>query len=114
MTPSFTYRAKFRSNWDGDTVRLDIDLGFGSWIHNQSVRLLDIDAPALRGETLEEARESKEFLQGLLENAEDIVIQTRKSEDDDKYGRWLAYIWADGTLVNQEMIDEGHATCYRA
>ena len=33
---------------DGDTVDVDIDLGFGVWIHKERVRLHGIDTPESR------------------------------------------------------------------
>ena len=39
---------------DGDTVDVDIDLGFGIWIRNQRIRMYGIDTPESRTRDLEE------------------------------------------------------------
>jgi len=44
----YHYRAVYRSNYDGDTLKLDISIGMGEWLHNQSFRLYGIDTPELR------------------------------------------------------------------
>ena len=49
----YEYRAKVVSVYDADTFRVDIDLGFGIWMKNQSVRWLKIDAWEMRGEERE-------------------------------------------------------------
>ena len=33
---------------DGDTVDVDIDLGFGVWLRNERVRIVGIDTPESR------------------------------------------------------------------
>jgi micrococcal nuclease len=49
----YTYKAKVLSVYDGDSLRLDIDLGFKVVMQNQRVRLLGIDTPEVRGEERE-------------------------------------------------------------
>ena len=41
----YEYRCKILKVIDGDTVDVDIDLGFGVWMHKERVRLLGIDTP---------------------------------------------------------------------
>ena len=41
---------------DGDTVDVDIDLGFGVWLNDQRVRLAGINAPESRTRDLEEKK----------------------------------------------------------
>lgn len=45
----YTYRALVKSIYDGDTLRADIDLGFGVILADQSLRLLGIDTPEIKG-----------------------------------------------------------------
>jgi len=106
----YEYRAIIREAYDGDTVRADVDLGFGMWMHRQSLRLAGIDAPELRGETLEAGRRSRDFLRALVLGRE-VRLKSRKTG---KYGRWLADLYDDeapeGPLhVNAEMVRTGHA-----
>jgi micrococcal nuclease len=41
----YEYRCKIVKIIDGDTVDVDIDLGFGVWLHKERVRLYGIDTP---------------------------------------------------------------------
>jgi len=108
----YEYRAHVRSVYDGDTIRADIDCGFGIWTANQSLRLLGIDAPELGKPGGKEARD---YLRGLLPVGTAVTIRTVKDETE-KYGRLLATIVkADDTLtipVNDAMVLAGHAVPY--
>ena len=42
------YKAKMLRIVDGDTVDVDIDLGFGVWLQKQRIRMYGIDAPESR------------------------------------------------------------------
>ena len=44
----YEYRCKVLKVIDGDTVDVDIDLGFGTWIRNERVRIMGIDTPESR------------------------------------------------------------------
>ena len=50
------YNCTIRRVVDGDTVDVDIDLGFDTWIHNERVRLYGIDTPESRTRDLEEKK----------------------------------------------------------
>ena len=50
------YRCTIRRVVDGDTVDVDIDLGFGIWVRNERVRLYGIDTPESRTRDLEEKK----------------------------------------------------------
>jgi micrococcal nuclease len=110
----YEYRAHVRSVYDGDTLRADIDCGFGIWTANQSLRLLGIDAPELGKPGGIEARD---FLRSLLPVGAGITIRTVKDADD-KYGRLLALVWDNdhgdvwGDSVNDRMIGASHAVPY--
>ena len=99
---------------DGDTVDLDIDLGFGITT-TQRVRLLHIDAAEIRTKDLEEKKEglaAKEWLEKELSREGEWIINTTK---DDKYGRILGelYLVGDPVTVNERMINEGIARVYQ-
>ena len=49
MIDLYTYKARCVSVYDGDSITLDIDLGFNHWMLNQKIRLLGIDTPEIRG-----------------------------------------------------------------
>jgi micrococcal nuclease len=101
---------------DGDTIDVDIDLGFNVSF-TQRVRLAGIDTPESRTTDLKEKAlglEVKEYLKHLLENAEDIVIQTEKPDSSEKYGRILGWLFIndDDMSLNEKMISEGYAWEY--
>lgn len=111
----YYYKARVISVYDGDTVRVDVDLGFKSWIHNEKLRLARIDAPELRGDERPEGLLSRDFLRELILGKE-VVLHTFKDRQG-KYGRYLADIWLnrDGKWVNINdlLVTEGHAVYYQ-
>jgi micrococcal nuclease len=101
---------------DGDTIDVDIDLGFAVSF-TQRVRLAGIDTPESRTTDLKEKAlglEVKEKLKKEIAAAKDIVIKTEKPDSSEKYGRILGWIFLDGSDVslNQRLINEGYAWTY--
>lgn len=99
---------------DGDTIDIEIDLGFGVSI-NQRIKFADIDAPETRTKNLQEKErglKAKEWLNNKLNNSKLIRIKTK--EEKDKYGRILGWLYVDDdeNSINMQMILEGHATHY--
>jgi micrococcal nuclease len=95
---------------DGDTVDLDIDLGFGITI-TQRVRLKGINTAETKTSNLEEKAKglvAKEWLKTELSKKGEWAIQTFK---EDKYGRILGdlYLVGEPLTVNKRMINEGIA-----
>jgi micrococcal nuclease len=111
----YTYKANVLRVVDGDTVIVDIDLGFGVWLRGQTIRLAKINAPELRGASLEAGRDSKTYLSKLVLDKR-VMIRTEKDRKE-KYGRWLAVILLeeDKNLIdiNHKMVAEGHAVIYK-
>jgi micrococcal nuclease len=52
----YEYRCKIAKVIDGDTVDVDIDLGFGMWMHKERIRLHGIDTPESRTRDLVEKK----------------------------------------------------------
>jgi micrococcal nuclease len=101
---------------DGDTIDVDIDLGFNV-SYTQRVRLAGIDTPESRTTDLKEKAlglEVKEYLKSLLDSTDDIVIQTEKPDSSEKYGRILGWLFIDDeeTSINEKMINDGYAWEY--
>lgn len=101
---------------DGDTIDVDIDLGFDI-SYMQRVRLAGIDTPESR--TTDKAEkvlglEVKDKLKKAIDAATNIVIKTEKPDSSEKYGRILGWVFLDGNTVsiNQTLIDEGYAWGY--
>jgi len=106
----YTYNAKVLSVYDGDTVTLEVDLGF-SFKFSSSYRMLRINAPELRGETKAEGTRRRDRLRELALGKR-IVVKTAK-DNQEKYGRYLAEIevLVDGAMVNVNdlLVKEGLA-----
>jgi len=107
----YEYRAYVRRVYDGDTITVDIDLGFGMMVCNQKVRLLNIDTPEIRGPERPEGLKSRDALRKRIANKW-IKIKTKKDKKG-KYGRWLAEVWIDDTCINDWLISEGLAKEYK-
>ena len=110
----YTYKAAVMRVVDGDTIIVDIDLGFGVWLREQSIRMANINAPEIRGVLREKGLESKKFLEHIILNKW-VTIKTEKDRKG-KYGRWIATVLLeeDNNLIdiNRRMIAEGHAVEY--
>ncbi len=52
----YNYKAVVKSVYDGDTCTVDIDLGLGTWVHGEKLRLYRINAPEVRGFSQEQNR----------------------------------------------------------
>jgi micrococcal nuclease len=100
--------------YDGDTITVRIDLGFGVF-KIEKIRLSFIDTPEIRGEERPEGLISRDWLRAVLYQAEkenkDIIIKTIRDRKG-KYGRYLAEIFIDGKSINKEMLEEGLAEPY--
>ncbi len=101
---------------DGDTIDVDIDLGFSVSFFSR-VRLAGIDTPESRTTDAKEKAlglEVKEKIKKELAAAKDVVIKTEKPDSSEKYGRILGWIFLDGSDVslNQKLINEGYAWTY--
>ncbi len=113
----YQYKAKILKVLDGDTVDIDLDLGFNIVLANQRVRMSGIDTPESRTTDSEEkvrGQLSKKRLADKLPVGSWVRIETQKSDsNDDKFGRILAvFIMEDGTSLNQWMIDNNYAVLY--
>ena len=100
------HKAKVEKVVDGDTVDLDIDLGFSINYHKR-VRLYGINAPEMKNDTNNVGHEAKAYLTQLIDNKE-VVIKTEKDKTD-KYGRYIVTIFLDGEDINEKMVENGKA-----
>ena len=113
------YRCEIRRVVDGDTVDVDIDLGFGVWLKNERVRIEGVDAPETRTRDMfekEKGLAAKEFVQSLLpEGSSQTLISTGFNG---KFGRILGDFLVYDPRLDAErhlsfmLLQEGHATEY--
>jgi micrococcal nuclease len=109
----YQYKAIVVRVVDGDTVVLNIDLGFNVCM-NESCRLAGIDTPELTSTNSEEKAKAvvaKKFLAKILQEGKEVTINSKAL---DKYRRPLVEILVSGMSisVNQKMIDSGLAKKY--
>lgn len=92
---------------DGDTTRFNYNG------QSESFRYLIIDTPELNTSTGDPepfAVEAADRTQELLENAETIEVEFDVGPKTDHHGRYLAYIYADGEMINERLVREGLAS----
>ena len=103
---------------DGDTVDVDIDLGFGVCLKDERVRIMGIDTPESRTSDRVEklfGLAAKNRLYQLLEKDAKLITTENKDGEDmkGKFGRILGdFRAADGRLVTEILIEEGHCVPY--
>jgi len=119
----YEYRVNVIKIVDGDTVDVDIDLGFGVWLKDERVRIMGIDTPESRTKDKVEKKfglAAKARLKSLLGKQAILKTQVNKSGEDmkGKFGRILGDFEAYDakrdrhTMVTEILIDEGHAVAY--
>ena len=114
----YEYRARINKVVDGDTVDVDIELGFDIVLTSQRVRIMGIYTPESRTSDKVEkvfGLAAKNRLKELLGPTAVIKTQIEKDGDDakGKFGRILGdFIAPDGRMVTEVMIEEGHCVPY--
>jgi micrococcal nuclease len=124
----YTYKCTVLRVIDGDTIDVDIDLGFDVKLYKQRIRLHGIDTPESRTRDKEEKVRgllSKNYLKDRAPVGSTILLE---SLDRGKFGRILGKIWEygdsnwnedhpllagiDEDSINKEMCLEGFAVEY--
>ena len=119
----YEYRATVIKVVDGDTVDVDIDLGFGIALSDERVRIAGIDTPESRTRDKEEKKfglAAKARVKQLL--GKTCVLKTQINKDGEdmkgKFGRILGdfsvYDGATDTwrMLTEILVSEGHAVPY--
>lgn len=108
------YRCIVKKVIDGDTVKVDIDLGFDLWYYDQNVRLYGVDAPESR--TSDKYEEvfgdlAKAKVQDLMPVGGECILRTHI--DRGKYGRILGtFLTLGGLDINNYLIENNYAVAY--
>lgn len=108
----YVYQAKIVRWVDGDTVDVDIDLGFGIIYSSQRVRLWGIDAPESRTRDLTEKALGKAAARFAEECAPPGTVIKLTTHKTGKFGRILGMIEVEGVNLNKLMVKEGYANEY--
>lgn len=119
----YEYKCNVVKVVDGDTVDVDIDLGFGVWLKDERVRIMGIDTPESRTSDKVEklfGLAAKEKLKSMLGESPTLKTQVNKDGEDmkGKFGRILGDFdvydadkdaWRPATDV---LIETGNAVAY--
>ena len=119
----YTYKCKILRVVDGDTVDVDIDLGFGIVMRNERVRIMGIDTPESRTRDRVEdlfGEAAKARVKELLD--EECVLKTQLNKNGEdmkgKFGRILGDFYVERwegqepELLTDILVEEGHAVAY--
>lgn len=112
----YHYKVNVVDVYDGDTIRVEIDLGFGlKWrgYDNKGVqiRLYGINTPEIRGEERDRAIMIRDKVRELILN-KTVILKTIKDMTG-KYGRYLGVIITEGNInINEWLLNEGYANKY--
>lgn len=119
----YEYNATVTEVVDGDTIVIDIDLGFDVMFTKQKVRLLGVDTPESRTSDKVEkvfGVASKDFVKKFVAGCKNnVIIRTHISEGTDdsgreKFGRLLGEIINPDTkeVLNDQLISKNYAVRY--
>jgi len=109
---TYEYHAKLVRVIDGDTVVLDVDLGFHATMR-ETFRLYGVNCPEMHGATKEAGQAAKAFVEKWFASHPEFVTESFKGRTQDKYGRWLAVIHPtpdrSDDALNEALLTSGHA-----
>ena len=113
----YEYRCEIIKVVDGDTVDVNIDLGFGVWLKDERVRIMGIDTPESRTRDKTEKKfglASKAKLKSLLGKTGVLKTQVNKNGEDmkGKFGRILGDFQVGARMVTEILCEEGYAVPY--
>lgn len=111
----YKYAARVARIIDGDSIVLDIDLGFNTWLNKQSIRLYGVDTPEYRTRDLVEKQHgtlAKERVEALIQPGDTVLVETIKDKHE-KFGRILGIIHTNtGINIGELLIEEALAVKY--
>ncbi len=110
------YKARVNHIVDGDTIDVDIDLGFNVWLYKQRIRLYGVDTPESRTRDLVEKRFGK-LAKSIIEQhcpvGTIIVLRTKMdSKSVGKYGRVLGTLIVNELNINEYLVNNNYAVQY--
>ena len=118
----FVYRVTVVKVVDGDTLDVDIDLGFSMTLVGQRLRLLGVNTPEIKGPTREAGMRAKAFTRAWFDSHTNIMIRSRKREpghaEKDAFGRYLVEVYGDNekgeqSCLNDALLFTGNAVPFR-
>lgn len=113
----FIYFATIREVIDGDTIDVDIDMGFGVWKKDERIRLMGIDTPEKRTRDLLEKQFgllATSIVEGFCPVGQKVLVET-VLDSKGKFGRVLGNFWLpdeDFMNLNEYLLDNRYAVKY--
>ena len=110
---AYEYWAKVKKIVDGDTLDLEISLGFDTVI-TKRVRLIGVDTPEVWGvkhssEEYKEGKKASDYVKKMLPNGKWVEIKVYQGQERGKFGRWLCEVYVDGLNLNEDLVNKGYA-----
>ena len=108
----FEYKCVITKIIDGDTVDVDIDVGFDCWLRKQRIRLYGIDTPESRTRDKQEKRyglAAKRFVENFIPVGSRAILKTKEKG---KYGRYLGDMKVGSKWLCKALLDNHHAVKY--
>jgi len=103
----YRYKAFVDDVYDGDTITVEIDLGFSIYMARQKIRLYGINTPEVRGDERELGLIAKQYVSDAV-HGNYIELETHKDKTG-KYGRWLGIVHLGDRNINEELVELGLA-----
>ncbi len=110
----YEYKAKILRWVDGDTLLVEIDLGFYVK-REEKVRLARINTPELNSEIpfrIRRAKNARGVAKKFCPNGSEVKIQTHKTKRD-KYARYIAEVFFKGKNLSDYLLKQGVAKKYK-
>ena len=109
----YEYDCRIKRVVDGDTIDLDIDLGFGTWRCSERIRLYGVDTPECRTRDAQE-KAAGLLAKGFVEEALHVGgTYTLTTKEKGKFGRYLGTIYlTEDTSINAALVKERLAVPY--
>lgn len=105
----YEYRATLVKVVDGDTIDIDVDVGFRLTIR-QRCRLKGLNCPEKKGATKAAGDAATAFSAAFLgPTGASLIIHSSKPYADDKYGRFLVDVLVAGKSLNEALLVNKHA-----
>ena len=110
---------KMKREVEGDTVDVDIDLGWEVWLCNERVRRYGIDTPESRTRDKVEkiyGLAAKDFVKKFCDDKAGMILKTKTYDAKGKFGRIMGELWRvsdySDKSVNEYLIEKHHAVPY--
>ena len=113
----YEYRCEITRVVDGDTVDINIDLGFGVWLNDERVRLAGVDTPESRTSDKVEklfGKAAGRYVEERLPVGSMQTLITKKYDSKGKFGRILGDFTLEESSICKQLIESGNAVTYNA